>query len=183
MNFNTIFDIAVFRESVRMELRKTLASLSADDLAKCEHDGGWSVAYIAEHLAITEGGIAKIIERLIGKSRELNLPVTNAPVISDRLRTIFETAVDQKAEAPEMVRPTGSMTIEQTLASLDDTSAGLDVLMADAHEYDTTGPTFPHPFFGELTAPEWLAVLGFHESRHLAQIKRCLGTVNKSSEK
>jgi hypothetical protein len=31
---------------------------------------------------------------------------------------------------------------------------------------------FPHPAFGELTAHEWLALVGGHEARHIAQIKR-----------
>ena len=36
---------------------------------------------------------------------------------------------------------------------------------------------FPHPFFGELSATEWLVLLGGHEARHTAQIERILSGI------
>jgi len=30
---------------------------------------------------------------------------------------------------------------------------------------------FPHPYFGDLSAIEWLVLIGGHEVRHLRQIK------------
>jgi hypothetical protein len=33
---------------------------------------------------------------------------------------------------------------------------------------------FPHPYMGELTATEWLALIGGHEARHLHQIKKLM---------
>jgi hypothetical protein len=40
---------------------------------------------------------------------------------------------------------------------------------------DCSGHTFPHPAFGDLTAHDWLALLGGHETRHIAQIGRVSG--------
>jgi hypothetical protein len=34
--------------------------------------------------------------------------------------------------------------------------------------------TFPHPYFGEMTAVEWLILAGGHEKRHTDQIRRLL---------
>lgn len=173
MNINTLNDIAAIRKNVRNDLRETLSSLSSDDAEKSE-PGGWTVAYIAEHVAITEAGIGKLIARLIQRSRETNSPPTDAPIISDHVRSIFAGARNMKAEAPEMVRPSGTMTTAEAIVSLDTTSAELDAMMADADKFDTSDAKFPHPYFGDLTAPEWYAVLAFHETRHLAQIKRSL---------
>jgi hypothetical protein len=40
--------------------------------------------------------------------------------------------------------------------------------------WDSTEFKFPHPFFGDMSAAEWLALIGWHESRHLEQIRRMI---------
>ena len=39
-------------------------------------------------------------------------------------------------------------------------------------KYDASEPKFPHPYLGDMTAVEWLAMYGAHERRHLRQIER-----------
>jgi hypothetical protein len=44
----------------------------------------------------------------------------------------------------------------------------------DLRDFGVADVTFPHPFFGELSAIEWLCLIGGHEQRHLKQIKRVM---------
>jgi hypothetical protein len=83
-----------------------------------------------------------------------------------------------KVEAPTMVRPSGEKSVPDSLAKLDATS---DALEGMRELFETTGCegfTFPHPFFGDITAQEWLALKGGHEMRHLKQIEKVLEKIN-----
>ena len=42
-------------------------------------------------------------------------------------------------------------------------------------EFDGDTAKFPHPYFGDLSAVEWLVLLGGHEERHLKQIQTNVG--------
>jgi hypothetical protein len=44
--------------------------------------------------------------------------------------------------------------------------------------FDGDTHKFPHPYFGPLSAVEWLVLLGGHEARHLQQIKNIAGKIH-----
>jgi len=77
-----------------------------------------------------------------------------------------------KVEAPERVQPTGEATVAQSLAKMDETSKTFDSLRSDLEEFDLSHHKFPHPFFGDITAAEWLVLAGGHEARHTKQIEK-----------
>jgi len=49
----------------------------------------------------------------------------------------------------------------------------------DIASHDVSNHKFPHPFFGDLTAAEWLVMLGAHEARHTKQIERLLTAIRQ----
>ena len=79
-----------------------------------------------------------------------------------------------KLEAPDMVRPTGTKSIAESLSSLEETENSLRSLRPIFEKYDTNKPKFSHPYLGDMSAAEWLAMYGLHEGRHLRQIKNIL---------
>jgi hypothetical protein len=83
-------------------------------------------------------------------------------------------ALKTRIEAPERVRPTGEVAIPFSMQKLTSAEADIDALRPDMERLDLSGHTFPHPFFGDLTAAEWLVVAGGHEIRHTLQIQRVL---------
>jgi hypothetical protein len=58
-----------------------------------------------------------------------------------------------------------------------------DALRPDMERLDLSEHTFPHPFFGDLTAAEWLVVAGGHEMRHTLQIQRVLEQIRHYTQK
>jgi hypothetical protein len=128
------------------------------------------VAELVEHLSITERRLARMLGMLVGKleteaAREeasAFAPVTVAEYV--------ERASREKYTAPEEIRPTGAP-LPDSLASLADSRAAIHALRPRVERVDGTLAHFPHPAWGPLDLYQWLAFLGLHEQRHLAQIE------------
>jgi hypothetical protein len=71
-----------------------------------------------------------------------------------------------------MVWPADSPSISDSIERLDAAARFFDDLRPKFESVDGTAPGFPHPYFGDLSAQEWLVLAGGHEARHLAQIRR-----------
>ena len=81
----------------------------------------------------------------------------------------------EKWQAPERVRPTGTKTIAESLEVMAGNRIKLEE-MRPLFETVNSAATFPHPYLGELTAAEWLCLIGGHSARHMRQITRILET-------
>jgi len=77
-------------------------------------------------------------------------------------------------EAPERVQPTGDVSIADSIAKLEENRKKFEEIKPQFEMFGGNGETFPHPFFGDITAVEWLVMAGGHESRHTRQIVRAL---------
>jgi len=73
------------------------------------------------------------------------------------------------------VRPTGTKTIAESLEVMAGNRIKLEE-MRPLFETVNSAATFPHPYLGELTAAEWLCLIGGHSARHMRQITRILET-------
>ena len=77
-----------------------------------------------------------------------------------------------KLEAPEMVQPSLQKSIEESMSKFDENREKLLELKPAFEKFDSNGHRFPHPFFGELSAGEWLTLVGGHKLRHIKQIEK-----------
>lgn len=181
MIYQTVGDIYEAIDKTRAKLKEKIASLSDEQLAQREDENGWTVAEIIEHLATVENGGLRIAQKLLKESDRENV-VWNG-TFREPLSFVEKAALiqDRKLQAPERVRPTGTLSIAESLAKLDENRRALSDLRLQLEAVDVSGATFPHPFFGELNAYEWLVVVGLHERRHLAQIERILASAAESN--
>ena len=83
-----------------------------------------------------------------------------------------------KVNAPEFVQPTGAKSIAESLAKLDENTEQLEHLRTLFESVDGTELKFPHPFFGDISAHEWLSLKGAHELRHIKQIENLVARIN-----
>lgn len=174
MKYQSIADIYATNDRVRERLRETLESLDETRSAERVEGEKWSVAEIAEHVAIVGSGIQRICAKLLSKAEAAGIDSDgefNIDGFCNRMKEI----TDVKLEAPEMVLPTGKQPVADSLASLDETTRALRGMMPLFERFVGNTATFPHPYFGEMTATEWLALSGMHEGRHLTQIKKIIG--------
>lgn len=169
MNYTTIAEIYDANHNVRQAFREFAESISADE-ANAVIDGElWTLAALIEHVSIVESGISRIAARLVAAAKEAGKPSDGSFTMSDAFATRSREQAGAKFEAPERVKPTGGISVAESLSNLEASTAGFAALKDDLESYDVAGYTFPHPYFGDLTPAEWLLLLGSHEARHLKQ--------------
>jgi len=179
MKYESIADIFSAKQKIREGLEIVLGGISPDEAKPVPADGGWSIEQVLEHIAIVDSGAAKICTKLLDAARADNRPSDGSFSLSDDFSRASETASTSRFQAPERVVPSGGMPIGSSLRKLAESQAAIEAMQPDMERLDLSGHTFPHPFFGDLTAAEWLVVTGGHELRHTLQIQRVLEQIRR----
>jgi uncharacterized damage-inducible protein DinB len=177
MNYQTISEIYEANTKVRDKLKSIIADLTDVQLNFRTGENCWTIREIVEHLSIVENGMATITSRLLQKSAEENLANDGKAFISHEFLAKANSIADRqkrKVQAPERIVPTGKLSIAESLTRMEENGQILQQVRSGLETVDTQKFKFPHPFFGDLNATEWLALIGGHESRHINQIEEVL---------
>lgn len=174
MVYNSVGEIYDDIEKMRNAIYKRVSALTEDEQNFRPDENSWSVAQIVEHLAKTEAGIIPLFFKLLKKSEAENLVSDgnlNPPV---SFASQAAKVANIKIEAPEMIRPEGNATLAESLAKLEESRKTILDLRPRFEAANHSETVFPHRILGDINLYEWLAFIGLHESRHLAQIERIL---------
>jgi hypothetical protein len=129
----------------------------------------WSVAEIVEHVSRIDTGVVKILsvrgaEPLSATPAQLaDARLTPEKIARVRGRT-------ERVEAPDRVRPTGTLSPEAALEQLAAARAALKAAYASADPAVLDGAVHPHPLIGPITLRDWFELAAHHDARHAAQI-------------
>lgn len=177
MNYQTISDIYGANDRVRAKLKGVVANLT-DEQANTLPDGEkWTVKEFVEHISIVDEGIMRISAKMLNAAKDNGKQSDGQARFSEDFMRKIAGSREAKFEAPERVRPTGTKSIAESLAKMDETRQKLEELRPLFESVECADVKFPHPAFGEMTAHEWLALLGGHEARHLKQIENVLAKI------
>jgi hypothetical protein len=145
-----------------------LEGIDDDAAARRPTVGGWSMLQVAEHVAVSERGVAWLLRE--------RLPAAPAPdpsIDRERVREVLTRAVPDRGariEAPTRLQPTGTFpSLAAAREAFTTARAGLMALAASG-DASLRAHALPHPIFGELTGEEWLLFTSLHVERHTAQI-------------
>ena len=127
----------------------------------------WSIAEVLEHLVTIERGIAKLIAT---RGRQPSPPGAPAPVPLDAERVAKLRNRGERVEAPERVRPTGTVAAADALAALSEARAALRQALLDADPASLEHYTHAHAVLGPLCLRDWAQFVAHHEARHAAQV-------------
>ncbi len=174
MRYESIADIYSANTKIREQFTEVIRGISPDEAKSVPEGEKWTLEQIVEHVSIVGYGISRICAKLLGAAKQQNRPSDGSFALSANFGERATVMSGTKAEAPERVHPTGKVSIDESLSLLATSSQAFDSLRSDMETIDLAGQTFPHPFFGDLTAGEWLVMAGLHEGRHAAQIERLL---------
>lgn len=174
MNFQSIADIYAANDCARSDLRELLAQISDEEAGRLADGEKWTIAQIVEHITTVNDGVFRICRKLLGKAQEAGLSASNRLNVSDDFLNRSVEVHQIKLEAPERVHPTGLFSIAESLERLDGNRRQMEELKPVFEEFDGNTAKFPHPFFGEISAVEWLIMAGGHEARHTNQIRKVL---------
>lgn len=179
MKFDTIADIYGANRAIRERLTGVLSKVTPDEAAARPAGENWSIQEIVEHLTMVEFGTIRICTRLLNEAKKTGRRGDGRVELSSLFRERSDVIASAKVEAPDRVYPTGTVPIHESFERMASNKKLLDEMRPELERYDLGGHTFTHPFFGEITAPEWLAILGGHELRHTKQIEKLLETLRK----
>lgn len=171
MQYRTFNEVFTAHDRIRDRLIATVGLLDENAAAARPDINGWSVTQIVEHISVVDEGMCKICAKLLSDAGENgNGSVYLSPEFIAKMNDMANT----KLEAPERVRPTGEQNIAESLARLSANRDRLNEIRDRFEVRDTAQKKFPHPYFGDFSAAEWLVLRGLHESRHIDQIERII---------
>lgn len=174
MNNQTISDIYATNDKIRERTKRLAAELTDEQSVHLPDGEKWTIAHIIEHIAIVQDGMTRISAKLLNEAKAAGKQSDGAAQISENFAKKAAEAQQLKFEAPERVHPTGNQTIAESLNKMEETRGKLEELRPLFESVESSDFKFPHPFMGDLTATEWLALVGGHEARHLRQIEKML---------
>jgi hypothetical protein len=174
MKYESLEDIYAGNAKVRERLKAMVESIPPENASVLPDGEKWTIAQILEHVAMVDEGTVKICAKLLKKAQEAGRTYGGEVVISDEFLQKGAEIATMKVDAPSFVQPSAGKSVTESLTKLDETAESLNEMRALFESVDGTAFKFPHPFFGEITAQEWLALKGGHEMRHIRQIERLL---------
>jgi hypothetical protein len=177
MKYETIADIYTANKIARENLQALISAISDEEAAELSEGETWTIQKIVEHLSMVDFGISRICSKLLEEAKATAKPSDGTVSLSPTFREKLALVGSVKVEAPERVQPTGNVSIAEALDRMEANRPAIDAMRTDLEKYDLSVSKFPHPYFGDITAAEWLIVAGGHEMRHTAQIERSLAKI------
>lgn len=179
MNYESIADIYSANNAIRERLISTATGITTGEAAALPDGEKWTLAELVEHVSLVNGAMCQICTKLLTKSQDEGNASNGKYEISDSFIEKAAASANKKLEAPDFVRPAGGKSIQASMAVIEGNNEKLQSLRPLFDAYDGNTHKFPHPFFGDLSAVEWLLLLGRHEGRHTAQIERILEKIRQ----
>lgn len=128
----------------------------------------WSIAEVAEHIAVSETLILKLVTDQIMK-----LPKAPAGEARPADAKIIEMITDRsaKAQAPEILRPTNRWSTRAALTTDFEAARQRTIEYVKTTQDDLRGHSMPHPVMKTIDGYQWVLLLAAHSARHTAQIE------------
>jgi len=179
MRYENIADIYSAHLKVRAALAATVSNISNTEATVLADGEKWTIQQIVEHLSMVDSGISRICSKLLEEARSIGKPSDGIIKLSADFIDKSAVVDEVKIEAPERVQPSGNVPIAEALDKMNANRPAFDAMRSDLEKNDVSEPKFPHPYFGDITAAEWMVVAVGHEHRHTKQIERLLAKIRQ----
>lgn len=158
-------------DNQRAELLAAVDTVSPSDRGRRPRPEVWSVAEVLEHLVMVEQGVARLIARRIDKMKETLPKETDTEPLFGSLDRFALLDRENYMEAPDLVRPTGTLPAEEAVPALSESRLALRAALEAGDGLALGAVSAPHVLLGPLTLYQWVLFIGQHECRHAAQIR------------
>ena len=179
MRYESIAEIYSANQKFHEQLQATVNAISPDEATALPDGEKWSIQQIVEHVSMVDFGISRICAKLLEAAKSEGKTSDGSFALSEKFGQRSAEIEILKIEAPDRVHPTGDVTIAAALETMRACHEALGNLRPAFEQYDLSEPKFPHPFFGDLTAGEWLVMAGQHQHRHTKQIERLVEKIRQ----
>jgi hypothetical protein len=120
---------------------------------------------------VVEQGVARLIARRIGKAKDTLPKETETEPLFGSLDRFALLDREQHMEAPDLVRPTGTLLAEDAVLALSESRLALRAALEMGDGLALGAVSAPHVLLGPLTLYQWVLFIGQHECRHAKQIR------------
>src|SRR5687767_7403168 len=120
MNYQTISEIYEANDEIRARLKETVSGLTDDEANFLPEEGKWTVAGLVEHISMVEYGITRVFGKILREAQAQGGKANGEAKISADFLQKLAWGRDQKFQAPERVRPSGQVSIAESLAKMDE---------------------------------------------------------------
>lgn len=178
MQFDSIADIYATADAVRKDTTEFADSTTAEESVVLAEGETWTLQSVFEHMSLVDDQILWVVEKLVAKAEKAANGDALPPVaISSGFVATLNEFASSKLTAPDRVQPSGEVSIPDSVRRLEDSLLGLIALRESIEKTDLSQHHIPHPYLGNLTAPEWMVLRNGHEMRHVAQARAILGKI------
>ncbi|PIC62605.1 hypothetical protein CSV79_16170 [Sporosarcina sp. P13] len=164
----------VFGENIKVRKRilQLIEGLTDEEFNEMPSHGGWSPKQIVEHLALMECQVATNIAKELKNPDSLR--VFKKPISVSSIPLL-------KTYALEYTEPTDiHLSISEIKERLHQSRNFLLDIYDSATEVELRAKSIKHPMFGNVPLIQWFRFVGFHEKRHLRQLKRAVERVKST---
>ena len=163
---------AAHLEDTRAKFLKSIEGLSEAQWKYKPAPETWSIAEVAEHIAISEGTLLELI-----KTKMLAAP---GPKPEERVadEKVLAGVVDRtsKFQAPEMLRPANKYASKDALVKDFNAARDRTIEFVKTSTEDLRAHGGPHPVLKTLDVYQWILLISGHSARHTAQIEEVKAT-------
>ena len=136
----------------------------------------WSAAEILEHLSLVERRYVVMLGDRVEAARQSGAngqPGVRADAAAALPDTVVAMLADRSTRrpAPDVVVPSGRLEVEEAWTALDIVRGDLRALIAGLGAVAPQAIVADHHRYGALDLAQWVAFLGAHEQRHVAQMR------------
>jgi hypothetical protein len=172
MSSISINEVYEKNDAIAIRLRTLIDSLDQAQLDHSPDGEKWTIANVVEHVSLVENRMIRICTKLLRKAESEDMLGNGMISTSDDFVGKVAKIAQIKLEAPEIVQPTRERSVKESLELFKENRLHLEELRPSFEKFDSTSHRFAHPFLGELSAGEWLSLIGGHKARHIKQIER-----------
>ncbi|MBD1381575.1 DinB family protein [Metabacillus arenae] len=160
-------------EDVRRDLINEVKELNDEQLNKKPAPEEWSINQVLIHLYKSEMLTLTTLKELITEAKDQKIEDKPVELTVDR---------SKKRKAPDYLKPTDeSMEKQAVLEQLETSRKELASFVENyPNQNSLHEKTLEHPVFGEMSIAQWIDCVGYHEKRHLIQIKEIKKTLSIS---
>ena len=158
---------AKYLEDTRAAFLKSIEGVTEAQWAFKPSPTTWSIAEVAEHIAISESMILELITTKMLQAP----PAKPGEGITDEKLIAAITDRSKKAQAPEFLKPVNKWATKDALVKDFNAARDKTIQWVRTTPEDLRAHATPHPAFGSLDLHQWVLLIAGHSARHTAQLQ------------
>jgi hypothetical protein len=160
--------LVAYLEKTAKEFLRSIEGLTPQQWTYKPASGGWSIAECAEHITLAEDALFGMDQGMLKTPAKPNDPPRTREM--DEKIIAMLTDRSKKAQAPEMLKPSGKFPTPASAVTQFMEKRGRSIEFARTTQEDLRGRVQKNQLFGDVDAYQFLLFMAAHSSRHTAQL-------------